>query len=519
MKMRTRASLATLLYMPLVLSACSDALSTGQHIAASETRVATASLTLATYNQHVSTTTTPTASTTHESEFKLAEGISSILEMSSGVGAWSPADDRIAYLSCDSSRGIVRLSVHDPPGFSPQEVLIQETPCDAYSLDITWRPDGEWIVFTGANEQLHGLFEYSQTWVSDFRDSWLLHESDNGTRMTHYSGWMSGNVLLVWSYAGGGHQILQFVDVVNGLSTGGAFFLGYVFAENDIYLPIGYEFTPLRYRLVALKSSGHFNLFFFNNGQIDGKIFPLDDQKESSVFLDWRGETNLMLVLRQQYDPDTLECISEELVFWDVDRDEIVLQIPNGAYGKISSDGRWLAYLVSKRDSSSEESHSLAYCSYESVVPELRIMDLWTQEDVAYFQVEVTCDAAMDWYHAKGEFAFSPDGSGIAIMTESTTDNEIENIRIVELGTFEDVGKFEGSRFQWSPKGTGFLYRNVEGQYEIVNLAAGESVQLIESTGEIPLRFEWSLSGEYLAISFWQPSGDENLIVVRDPLY
>jgi hypothetical protein len=517
---RRFASLAISLCVLLVLSACHDVSSTGQRNTPSETQVVTDSLPLSTDAKQVSATTIPAASPTPELEFKLAEGIDSLLEMSSGVGAWSPTDDRIAYLGCDSLREVVSLTVHQPPEFTPEEVFIQEIPCAENSLDLTWRPDGEWIVFTGANEKLRGLYEYSQTWVSDLQNSWLLRESDDGTRFTHYSGWMSGNVLIIWSYAGGGHQILQFVDVVNGRGTGGAFYLGYEFAENDTYLPIGFEVTPLVYRVVALKSSGHFNFIdYFNNGQLDGKIFPLDDQNNITYFLDWRGDTNLMLVLQQQYDPETFDCLSEELVFWDVDRDEIVIQIPNGEYGKISPDGRWLAYLISRQASSSEEPRSLAYCSYESVVPELRIMDLWTQDDVASFPVEVTCDAAIDWSFAKGEFAFSPDGSKIAIITESTTDNEIENIRIVTLDTFEDIGEFEGSLFHWSPEGSSFIYRNAEGQYEIVDLVAGESVQLIESAGEFFMRFEWSLRGEYLAISLFGPVEDQNLLVVRNPLY
>jgi dipeptidyl aminopeptidase/acylaminoacyl peptidase len=473
--------------------------------------------------QPASLTTTTTASPTPELEFTLAEGVNVVLEMKSGVGEWSPTGDRFAFLSCDSSQNIVRLTVHEPADFSPHELFSQVIECEPNFLDLSWRPDGKQIVFTGSEQDDRGLHDHAQTWVSDLNSSRILLEPDNRSWFTQYHGWMSGNVLIKSKYAGGGSQVLEFVDVVQGRRLGGAFFVGNYFGGNAKYIPIGHGKSALMYRLVALTAFDHFDIYeYVASGETGGVFFPIDEKDTNTVFMDWRGETNTMLVLLEEHNPDNHAFRTTQLLFWDVDRNEILLEIPNAVYGEISTDGRWLAYLASGFESPSTDLLELEYCSESDINRELRIMDLWVQEDVAAFPVEVWCGSVSSYPNFSGDFEFSPDGSKIAIRSIPSTDHEpdpVGLIRFVNLETLDSIIELTGRDFSWSRDGSSLLYQDADRQYEIFDLDSGAGHVIIDSLGQGKPRFEWSLTGKYIGIYYLEYYGLRHLIIVQDPTY
>jgi hypothetical protein len=272
----------------------------------------------------------------------------------------------------------------------------------------------------------------------------------------------------------------------------------------------------------------------------------------STFFNDFYPGTNLMLVYRQAEigtingDHLDLEQI-RQLLLWNLDTDEVSLQVPYAYAGKFGPDRKTLAYVTLGRADLDEQNRpkQMKAVLEGEAEPYLQLLDLPSKQVFLslpiYWQRDTSFSCLVPYRYIPAIW-FSPDGHSLAFLSDQelaeSGPGKLEKAAGSQPGSFlyvydlnkrklvwsrenvmlpdRDSDRLSGI-VSWNPKGDKFVYRQQDGNLILQNLITGNSLQLTKSVGR-GLGVSWSYDGSYLLVEYLvNDQGEVNLYFLRVP--
>jgi hypothetical protein len=440
---------------------------------------------------------TPTQASTPTPASPWAEGIEvNVLDGEYAWGKWSPVSGELVTIL---DNHLIRLS---SPDFTPKDLYSNAT-------SFLWSQDGQSIYFSGPRhpDDKQSAFDSEERsgWVVD-RDGRNPIQFQNNPgfwgKWFSWKGWVSPSIAVTDEYGGGGHYGLDLVDVnsqkmvASGGFFGGSSYPGKNYVAVDGSLP---NFHPLVE--VLGQNLPSFHLPDHPDAPPSGniRVIPIDDQSNTRIttcYDGWITGTNRMLVDWDMWDPEK-EKGAYALYGWDVDQNLVSKIVDNALSGKISPDGKTLAYITLQRDPPSEPSMSSVPDYSEDIKAYLHVRDLHTGKMILS-GIPIIAEGAdyksCDLPHLTPSVEFSPDNRYLAIHSgqqivadtdgrpSDRQDGEPEEyLSLLDLQSGKIVWmKMRGRRPSWSPDSAILLYESA-GIWKLLDIKTMTLMQLTNS--------------------------------------
>ena len=466
---------------------------------------------------------------------------------------WSPAANELAGIASVNMPGDIQrldgtLTFARAPDFTATVFeAVKDKPVYA---ELTWTPDGQKILYGVAETTgVLGVDYFSSLWAIG-RDGSnprpLQSEHPRSFSGLRFYGWMDAQTLIYGGYAGGGHlnieqydfaaQEILLNDIVHVSGAGGALHPAY-FPVVDCYM---YCTTCVLTREPEPQPSSA-----CRSMQGHTRQFPLPPQNypramTEELFQDWLPGTNTMLILIQGVITDVQVA---RLLLWDVGTDKVTGFVPGALSGKYSPDGK-VAAFVTRSPFDAYPNQQPGDISLTPVLtdgePYLQIMDVRSRQILFSAPVRAWLNQATGYLgilEAAG-LSFSPDGRDITFLTNGVLHLQNENLptevsvseppevhlNILDLSLGHLVQSLPLAGFEehpldllWSPDSQKLIYQDVQGNWQLCNLAENTTTALTLSGGEQLMYPAWSFDGSYLSFSsrYDLQTGISNLYILN----
>lgn len=460
-------------------------------------------------------TTTPTTTPIPQLVWADELGVPVVLR---GGGQWSPTANEYLYL--EHSLRLRPLQMAVAPEFDPITFTTLLNLIDVF----TWTPDGHSILYAtaGGYDQERGI------WVMN-RDGSDLHLVNPGSNDVSFYGWLDARNVVVANRAGGSNLDTVILDISTGESYVPTVVLG-LFTPNADYVPgidnsgnpdprllvISKQFTTYR---EGMRAMGYF------------KSLPMFSNTSAaiSMFEDWRGETNQMLVYWASYTGHVEYLQENHLLIWDVDTDALRLIAPYGVGGQFSPDGEWLTYLTFGQ-AVLDENGKPADTALAGDSLYMQLMTMGSQQvtlslptlarpDYDDFDFEMhhflrsgfSSDSRYLAFLIPGEIQVDASGWPSSVIT-GTAQVHINVLDLQDKRLLWSAPASEESALSWSPTGDHLVYQDPSNNWQLFDLQRQTVIPITLSYGESVTYPDWSYDGSYLSLLVRRETGRETYI-------
>jgi Tol biopolymer transport system component len=450
-------------------------------------------------------------------------------------GTWSPTANEMLFY-CDEKKMDNRIIKVAEPDFIPEVISPEDFECSLFTWDeLMWTQDGENILFSGRLPEDHNLadnLEISDIWIMG-RDGENPHRIDPlgiSSSWLNFGGWLDKNTFVKLDYGKGGHWGLTLIEYITGERIAWAFFYGTPHLPGKDYVAAATGDPPI-HRVFVISKTPQSAVFEFVESKFVRPIPEFLDQNEHTFFEGWIEGTNKMVVYLYLYKENGLE--KTHLLRWDVDTNVVKLVAPNGLGGKISQDGRYLAYVTygpAKLDS------TLAPMDFEyeqdpqELPVYLQLLDMESNLVFLSLPVLAMVDETNFFPHHLPKSSFSPNGQFFAFVTDAELDisegwpiggidGEATNMYIVDLNTRQLILSLPVSSLpSWSHGSDKFIYNDGEGNLVLYDLTFGISLPITKSVDDIRIwPLSWSYDDRYVSLWIIDSSNQSNIGIMRVP--
>jgi hypothetical protein len=410
-------------------------------------------------------TPTPTQKLTWNEEISIVSAID-IVE-----ATWSPiAPELVGYLCTFPSTPSEGVYLANAPDFHARRLNPAEFGCTSEwdTVALSWSPNGETIAWSGVGPEGEWHTD-TPIWIMDRLDG-VIQQMDASGRMLRLPGWMDEQTLVYVGYGGGGTWRSGFVDI----QTNTVYALGRT--SSSVYPPAD-DLIPFQ---VLSPISTFFNSTrvvlreLVENGPVEwdpSEFYPYSkeiptsgsfSEQENSRFADWFPDGKRMLLLVWEYDTDLEDKnTATALEVWEAEQDTTYLLVPGGIYGRVSPDGRLLAFLTRHPLKLDEQRKPLSEVMTGDVTL-LHVMEI-----------------------AKGS----------VVLSLPVDPQQISN------RVYEEWGGYRPNLISWAPDSSSLVYQNDERNLTIVDITSGHLTPLTTSGGEQLTDPNWSFDGTYLSVT------------------
>lgn len=470
-----------------------------------------------------------------------AKSFSKPIELKGFKGVWSPTANELVGIERRESPEDIQnfagtLTLHSAPTFAP---ITLDDEHENVLFNILWTPNGQQI-FYGASE-LPVFFDI------DAQIEFFSMKRDGSNRQSLFSsggpglwGLIGSNTIIYSDYSGGSHEYFEIYDLLKKKVL--ASDLVHIVEKEPIngsYIPIvdclGFCTTCIL-TTATLKidensqssyscrsEEGHVRPFPRSE-----KLYPLEiGTSIDTIFQGWQTSTNTMLILA---DGRISNKQVSRLLLWSVDTDKVTSLAAGGLLGKLSPDGKMLAYITSG-PASQYAGENLQSVSFDPVIPDekqyLQLMNINTRQimlslpvktDVDPLSFSNTWDMTNPW-----EISFSPDGRYLLFATDGAvalkdahfpaevmmTDTDkvylnildIQDAKSIQSLPLEEYKKYRYPQVSWSPNNKEFTYRDGSGNWKLFELSSSILSPITQSNGDQLSNPVWSYDGSYLSFS------------------
>lgn len=382
---------------------------------------------------------------------------------------WSPTANELVFNNCSTFLGET-LNVHLFRSAAPEFWIEDITPTSNVAQDVCqnsfglqWAPDGNSIIFAGGHhdKELHSLrILHGDLWRMDRTGTnarALNQEKASWLWMPRIIGWLNEENFIFSHYSGGGTRKTSMLNVHTGeLTSLGSIWGSYGSLSKDyisLYLNASLntqDGNVYPYTIAAVVQRPDADLkpenAIAHTWRDQSFLLSVDF---GSGFIDWLPKTNKMLVLTWGTEAYPHENKESYLQLWDVDTGELTILAPNGAYGRFSPDGNYLAYYTRSPES------------------QIRVVNINSRKLLLSLP-SVTLDLS------------------VSIFTPSSIFYEA---------------------LLWSPDNTQLIYRDEKENLALLNVTNGRSTPLTLSGGARLSNPKWSFDGRYLSVRVQNEAG------------
>jgi hypothetical protein len=375
-------------------------------------------------------------------------------------------------------------------------------------------------------------------WVVDREGQNPVQFGKESGRMFSWEGWLGPAIAVTFSYSGGGHFGLSLIDIHSQKDLASGAFYGVNYEIGKDYVAIdGDSETKIPLAVVLGKNlpvlndtSGMDNRPFGNI-----RLFPLNtpndpNERVSVCFEQWLPGSNRMLVNLNRY--YSYEKVSSALYWWDVDQNKSSKAAENALGGKISPDGKTLAY-VTMQPNLTADALTFPFPQQEGTIYSyLYLQDVTTKQvflgGIPIKASEYMDDACGTYYvwNPTPQIAFSPGGRYLAIQTGQklilngngtlaiNQDGEKgDYLYLLDLRNKQVVWSASGAELPpWSPDGKDFLVQGADKNWTLIN---------VETLHEMPVtrvpmdaKISWSFDGSYFLMNPYNAFQDDQWIAI-----
>ncbi len=457
---------------------------------------------------------------TPPSPLKWADAFPSPVILDGFTGVWSPvANEMVGIQGTAEYTGT--LTLVSAPDFNPR--FFQFDNARNAWWHSTWSPNGQILVF-GIHSSGYGdisIDHSSDIWAVK-RDGSGLKMLSEGYRGLDFPWWMDEQTVVATSYNGGGHEIIDEIDVISGQElVSDLVHVFYMPRPQGIYLPVVSGEAMVTTYIVTRDWQGQSPLCSPENCYT--REFPLGEIDFSNplmdtYFEDWQPNTLEALISVAGYTNDNNYV---RLFLWDITTDKITAMMPGGMNARFSPDGKNL--LFTTIGASSAYSDDITSTSF--------ILDKVPDENTIYLQLmnlqdrQVLLSLPMmlqkNYWNIPREYfsaaQFSADGHFLAFLTTGPLQLDDQGwpvrvnasnpaavyLNVLDLQNRRLVYSFPNVEYYlqlyWSPTSDCLVYQDAAQNWNLVDLAHETILPITQAGGWQLDDPSWSYDGHYLS--------------------
>jgi hypothetical protein len=451
-----------------------------------------------------------------------ADGISAI-SLGNTVGHWSPVDDSLLLTNCSEfPRTADRIILTEASDFSPHILNDSDFVCDDNpSGTITWSLDGSQILFAGKGFEPSSRY-YSTIWIMS-RDGSNARPLDAGVTLwwSRFLGWMDDSTIVVASYTGGGsHEAAMWntetgEQLARSVIWGGWSEPSKSYVAGQICMPTCFltamstevqskpvEWYPMGSEYGLLPDRDHVS------------YLELTDYAVESLFHQWINDSNEMLFSARYWKGEGFAW-GTWLGKWDIDEQTISMLTPDGFYGRVSTDEKYLMYLTVGPQQIDSEGQPLDNDTELILADERIYLQLYDVES----NIVVLSDEASQGEGAQAgtDFAFAPNSRYAAAVIWNDTHHRIA---VIDLQTLETVFSVPSAAWKpaWSADSQRIIFRDVNGELAMLMLPDLKVTLITQGAGDRQIEVQWAHDSKMVTVLWAEGnSGDQELAVIELP--
>lgn len=473
---------------------------------------------------------------------QVEHSLSPIADLRGFTGKWSPNANQLAGIRWDET-GKGALTVPSAPDFAPTTLLPEFVYAEStFGHEVTWRPDGAQIVFSGP-AGLDEIGEASALWAVQPTGEEARRFLENAAPLIWMKipGWLDANTMILSGHMGGDSWLTRLVDFKSGKVLAQENILGEVFPGQPSGAPFEYHVSPVKIGVITTTQQGD------HQGKVSYvRMMPesermLPPQNRMMDVLGWQPGTDTLLVSVETLDSSASSLDAAQVVAWNIMTDEVTQLAPKAGYAEYSPNGRWLA-LMAYNDLPINPDLRIDQSASPDVWkgfmgPQLYLVDQVDGKVKVHVPVGFSYRCCNDSFPSRTPWAaFSPDGRHMAFITYGAAQVnqavppekeppipelkfilnvlELETLQITLNGPCPVSSRFEPT-FLWSPDGENLFYdagHTFGGSGPgVLNVISGEWIDININPNLNVESAAWSHDGTYLSLQASLPQSYQAL--------
>lgn len=459
-----------------------------------------------------------------------AEPFSKHIELNGFTGEWSPTANEMVGVESpsrpiDFQENTDTLVLASAPAFA--SIILDNAHKNTIMGSLIWSLDGQ-NVFYGIYRSREISRSFGTLWS-------IARDGTHPVEITDWSGgavgWMDARTLVYTGYNGGGESHVGALDVLTNLSVAGDMvsasieklhpryipLVGCRPACNTCVLPKMTDDSPAPNGSMAYSCQSepgyptHMRLF------PRPKTYPYTID---TIFQDWQAGTNNMLILAQG---DVSDEPVSRLLLWNVDTDRVTSLALGGQFGRLSPNGKLLAYITSGSSDQYTEKNAQNIPIDITIADEkqyLQIMNVSTRQIMLRVPVKTHKRDENSLSDDRelilpDELSFSPDGRYLTFTTDGPitlkdahslteavlADSTEAYLHILDLQEEKLTQSMPAKgAILWAPTSDKFIC-NDNGNWQFFELSTHAIRPITQRNGDHLVYPAWSYDGSYLSFS------------------